>query len=292
MTFVSDSFGSLPQMPSWVTSARPETLEDVAFLSGAALNHLHLVLNQKDVPQTLLRERLALRAAEACVAHAGRPERAADLRDAVGFLLAGDSPGPAGEVYVAWRRVIGRAASVKTLNGALPDVEAAQLAEWLDVGRGGAVSRATLGLSSVRQARPRDVATALILAEASLAQALGWTHVVPLLTLGLNRNALQKTGEDFRFAAHRAIAKAATEATREAAVLLRHAAGLKNVAPKLRAKGADRAVDLFLSQDAVAPSALTSLRSDRAARRFCERLVELKAVRELTGRHTFRLYGI
>jgi hypothetical protein len=49
---------------------------------------------------------------------------------------------------------------------------------------------------------------------------------------------------------------------------------------------------LFLSRDAVAPTALTSLRSDRAARRFCDRLVALGAVRELTGRDTFRLYGI
>lgn len=67
---------------------------------------------------------------------------------------------------------------------------------------------------------------------------------------------------------------------------------MNEVAPKLRAKGADAAVALFLSQEAVAPMALTSLRSDRAARRFCDRLVELGAVRELTGRDTFRLYGI
>ena len=67
---------------------------------------------------------------------------------------------------------------------------------------------------------------------------------------------------------------------------------MKEVGPKLRAKGADEAVGLFLGQDAVAPATLTSLRSDRAARRFCDRLVELSAVRELTGRDTFRLYGI
>ncbi|MDE4142136.1 DUF1403 family protein [Phaeobacter gallaeciensis] len=292
MTFVSDSFDTLPQMPSWITSGRAETLEDVAFLSGAALNHLHLVLKRQDVPQTLLRERLALCASEACVAHSGRSERAADLRDAIGFLLPGDSPGPAGEIYSAWRRAIGRVISVKSLHLALPDVEAAQLVEWLDVGRRGTVARATSVLSTVSHERPRDFATALILAEASLAQTLGWSYMVPLLSLGLHRNDLRKTGEDLQFAAHRAIAKAATEATREAAVLERRAVGLKDVAPKLRAKGADRAVDLFLSQDAVAPSALTSLRSDRAARRFCDRLVELGAVRELTGRDTFRLYGV
>ena len=82
------------------------------------------------------------------------------------------------------------------------------------------------------------------------------------------------------------------EATREAAVLALRAARLNEVAPKLRAKGAEEAVALFLTCDAVAPTALTSLRSDRAARRFCDRLVELGAVRELTGRDTFRLYGI
>ena len=94
---------TLPRMPAWVTSARPEAFEDVAFLSGAALNHLHLVLGREEVPKALLRDRLALRAAEACVGFSGRPERAADLRDAVHLLRPGDLPGPAGETYLAWQ---------------------------------------------------------------------------------------------------------------------------------------------------------------------------------------------
>ena len=76
-----------------------------------------------------------------------------------------------------------------------------------------------------------------------------------------------------------------------AADLARAAVRLRAVAPKLRAKGAARAVDLFLSRDALAPAALDFM-SDRAARRLCDRLVGLGAIRELTGRDTFRLYGV
>ena len=79
--------------------------------------------------------------------------------------------------------------------------------------------------------------------------------------------------------------------------LTRRAARLQAVAPRLRAKGAGTAVQLFLTRDAVTPAELaapatgTGL-SDRGARRFCDRLVELGAARELTGRETFRIYGI
>ena len=288
----SDDIETLPRMPSWVTSARPETPEDVAFLSGAALNHLHLVLSREDVPHTLLRARLALRSAEACVTHQGRPERAAELRDAVSFLQLGDNPGPAGEVTLSWQRAAARPIAVKALDRAIPNVEAHQIAAWLDAGQGAPVQRAASVLQAVFVDRPRDPAAALLLAEAALAQALGWSHVLPLLALGLRQVDLRKSGDELRQACHRAIAAAAAEVTREATDLARRAARLKKGAPKLRAKGADAAVALFLKRDAVAPAALTSLRSNRAARRFCDRLVELGAVCELTGRDTFRLYGI
>lgn len=267
-----DSSESLPRMPSWVTYGRPETPEDVAFLSGAALSHLHLVLSRDDVPQTLLVARLALHAAEACLTYQGRPELAAELRDAVAFLQPGDSPGPAGEVTLSWQRAVERSVSVKALHRALREIEADQIAVWIDAGQGAPVPRTASVLQAVLADRPRDPAAALLLAEAALAQALGWSHVLPLLALGLKRADLRKDGEDLRLACHRAISAAAADALREAADLTRRAARLHAVAPKLRAKGADEAVPLFLTQDAVAPAALTSLRSDRATRRFCDRL--------------------
>ncbi|MDF9302000.1 DUF1403 family protein [Tritonibacter mobilis] len=296
MTYARDDFETLPRMPSWVTSGRSETHEDVAFLSGAALNHLHLVVGRDDVPQTLpkglLRARLALRAAEACVTHQGRIERAQEMRDAVAFLQTGDSPGPAGEVYSTWHRAVESTISIKVLQRALPEIDADQIATWLDVGQGALVARAAAVLQTVAEERPRDHSASLLLADAALAQALGWSHVLPLLALGLKQADLRKSGEELRLACHRAISAAVTGVSREAIDLTRRAARVKEVAPKLRARGSDEAVALFLSRDAVAPTALTSLRSDRAARRFCDRLVELGAVRELTGRETFRLYGV
>ena len=281
---------TLPWMPAWVTSAHAETIEDVAFLSGAALNHLHLVLERDEVPQALLRDRLALRAAEACVAFSGRLERAGDLRDAVHLLRSGDLPGPAGETCLAWRRAVERPVSIKALDRALPNLEPGQIAAWLDAGKGAPVSRGVMVLETVLTEAPRTDVAALILADTAIAQALGWDHLVPLLAAGLKRADLRKQGGDLRLACHRALISSAIEAVRLAADLARRAAHLKAIAPKLRAKGAGNAVEMFLTWDAVAPSALPL--PDRAARRLCDRLVDLGAVRELTGRDTFRLYGV
>ncbi|EDQ03278.1 hypothetical protein DSM14862_03846 (plasmid) [Sulfitobacter indolifex] len=285
-----ESLVTLPRMPAWVTSGRVETPEDVAFLSGAALAHLHQVLARVEVPRALLRERFALRAAEACAAFSGRSERARDLRDAVHLLRPGDLPGPAGGGYLAWRRAVERPVSVRALSRAIPTLEQEQIAMWLDAGQGAPVSRAAMALEMVLTDAPRGELSALILADAALAQALGWDYLVPLLAQGLNRADLVKRGEDLRLACHRAVASSAAEAVQLSADLARRTAHLKAVAPKLRAKAAKEAVEIFLTRDAVTPSALPL--PDRAARRLCDRLIDLGGVRELSGRETFRLYGV
>lgn len=286
----TDHSETLPRLPSWVTAAPAETIEDMAFLSGAALSHLHLLMARDDVPAALIRARLALRAAEACIRFSGRPERAGELRDAVHFLRPGDLPGPAGEVYLSCLRAVARTVSVKSLNRALPDLEASRIADYLDAGQGAPVCRAARVLEAVMRATARQDGPALILADAALSQALGFVHVTPLLATGLKRADLRKRGDELRRACHRAVVASVVETARLVADLTRRAEHVKAVAPKLRAKGAGEAVEVFLTRDAVAPSALPL--PPRAARRLCDRLVDLGALRELTGRDTFRLYGV
>ncbi|GLQ29271.1 DUF1403 family protein [Sulfitobacter pacificus] len=299
MTFtqsdLADTSDTLPRMPPWVTSARAETLEDVAFLSGAALATLHLVVGRADVPHALLRDRLSLTASEACMRLLGRPERAGELRDAVHLLRPGDQPGPAGAIFLQWQRAAARPISVKALQRVLPSVTAEQIATWLDTGRGGPVMRAATIMEVVLAAHPREEVMALIVADAVLAQSLGWTHVLPLLATELKSRDLRTKGEELQLACHTALVSSIGATLPIASDLTRRAARLRAVIPKLRAKGAADAVALFLSKDALSPAiALTGRTgmSGRAARRLCDRLVALGVVRELTGRDTSRLYGV
>lgn len=281
---------TLPGMPSWVTSRRGDTLEDMAFLSGAALCELHHVMTRADMPHDLLRARLALGSAEACMIFSGRPERSAELRDAVAFLQPGDLAGPAGDVHLSWQRAVARRVSDKGLGKALPELDSAQIKTWLETDRRPPINQAAMVLETVLIDAPKAELAALILADAVLAKALGWAYLVPLFASGLKRADLRKQGDDLRLACYRAITASAIQAVRLAADLHRRAAHLQAIAPKLRAKQAGKVVEMFLTQDAATPAALPL--PDRAARRICDRLVSLGAIRELSGRDTFRLYGV
>ncbi|MCI2393818.1 DUF1403 family protein [Aliiroseovarius sp. N1F302] len=284
------AIGKIPALPRWVTRARGETLEDVAFLSGATLGHLCLVARRDDLPNALWRSRLALGATEACMTIAGRSERVADLRDAVLFLRPGDTPDPAGAVCQSWQQAVSRPLSARNLQRALPDLRGDEVAHWVGAQQGAAVGRAADVLQAVLTDHPHAEHAALILADAALARAMGWDHVLPIFAAGLGPRDLRKTEDELRMACHRAVVRGAQAAIAMAADLARRASRLQAVAPKLRAKGAMAAVDMFLTRDAVVPAALPL--PDRAARRFCDRLVTLGVARELSGRDTFRVYGV
>lgn len=145
---------------------------------------------------------------------------------------------------------------------------------------------------------------ALWVADLALANRLEWPRPVPLLAVtiahpSLRRGAGGRAGrprpldDDWANAVASAYGRAAAEAHALACDLARRAQKFLSVMPNLRAKGARRVVDMLLSDDAVTPAAAARAgQSDRAARRLFDRLVALGAVRELTGRETFRIYGL
>lgn len=292
----SEPLPMLAPLPGWITAMPSETLEAVAFKSGAALAHVTLVTAADPVPQALWRDRLALAAAEVSAGIAGRREGAGAMRDALHLTKAGDDPGPAGSILRQWSRAVSRRISVSNLGRALEGVAPERIALSLDATGPTPVDRAAQVIEAVLTDFPRGEVAALILADAVLSLALGRDHLLPLMGLVMTARDLRLRGDDLRLCCHRAAVKGVGQALPLGSTLARAAARLHAAVPKLRAKGAARAVEMFLSQDALTPVALARAMpeslSDRAARRLCERLVDLGALRELTGRDTFRLYGV
>lgn len=158
-------------------------------------------------------------------------------------------------------------------------------------------------MRAVLEVDDRAERIACLLSDIVLARALNWTSVLPVTAQQLTKMMLRDLvadgqGTDLKVQMSLLISIEST--IRLARDLVIRATLLQTAAPKLRAKGSDAAVALFLSEDAIGPSMMLSPTiqgttipmTDRAARRFCDRLVELGVARELTGRPTFRLYGI
>jgi hypothetical protein len=144
---------------------------------------------------------------------------------------------------------------------------------------------------------------ALWVFDAALGIRLRWPQPLPLTTMRILDPTLRqpdggrrpRPGEPpWEKHAATAIALAAASALDLAAHLSRRSNILLAVAPSLRAQPALKIVDLLLAEDCVSPAeaARQAPMTDRAARRLFDRLVALGAVRELTGRPNFRLYGL
>ena len=182
------------------------------------------------------------------------------------------------------------------------------VAGLMDAGATRAKSRGPLaGCVSVMRAvldvDDRAERVACLLSDIVMARALNCTSVLPVTSHWLTKAMLRglvADGQGGELVIQTSLLNSIENTIHLARDLAPKAAALRAVAPKLRAKGSDAAVALFLSEDAVAPSSMLSPiiqgttipMTDRAARRFCDRLVELGVARELTGRSTFRLYGI
>jgi len=307
---------STAPFPAWArTKLVPETQAEAAFLTGAALARLDAIVHENPPEFGAFRQRLALRAAAASLSRAGRGVDENALRDAFHLTRPGADHGPAGRRLLAWRGLtavsvgqwrsaIGVAATAleiphdEALQAAIEAAAACasenRLAPFAAARAYQLAKRAMIGAAG----RAADgEALAAWLADAVLAQKLNWPFALPLIAEPLfsaaGRRGMPEAGEGGEtMRMLLAFARAAERACDLARELQQRAQILVGSAPKLRAKGAGAALQALLDDDSLSAATKISGLSERGARRLFDRLVELGAVRELTGRAAFRLYGL
>lgn len=291
----------LAPLPPWARDPAPSSsLAEAYALAGAALAILDPLARSLHPVTILWRQRLALKTAAALARQGGRTEDEAALRDHLYFTRPGDDVGPAGRLLRAFRDLGGRGAldrelwqdRLSLLFEPIGDEELSGLvllAGRRADGEGNAIGAAVeiAGYAARRDLR----APALWLADAVLARRLAWPAPVPLLGLAFKRGdpAAFADGEGKRVAL--AYARSAAAALDLYGEIARRATKLLAAAPKLRGKAADRVIHSLLEEDAL--TVRTGVEKPRRSRyRLFNRLVELEAARELTGRSTSRLYGL
>ena len=281
-------------------------------MAGSALNALDILVRSGLDWSGAWRHRLALKAAAACMRLAGRGEDEAALRDAWLLRQHGDEPGPAGNVLAAWRRLASRLAPpgveelrlVAALFGVGWSDGLSDLIEVMrDEARSGAPAPAVAArtAAAVMRRDPKAEIFSWWLADCALSWRMGWTHAVPILATQVHSPLLRSGfeglrarpgGNGFERAAFIAAALGATEACRLAADMAMQADRLRAVVPKLRSRAAGEVVGRLLGDDAVSGTFVTKNLSRWASRRLFDRLQKLGAVRELSGRSTFRIFGL
>ncbi len=302
-------------VPSWARCSGWAGDGDALFAAGASLALLDAFLRRDPPCAGVLRQRLALQAAAASakiLRLRADPDSLRDLR----FALTGEL-GPPARMLELWRDLVGRlpvldgrqlVKAVEALD--LPLADPDSLAAGLrDAGKDGdPVSAATRAAAAAFAAFPDAPAAAaevlaLCVFDCVLADRLRWERPLPLIATKILDPTLRTPGADRRArpgeprwerTAAMAIALAAASALDLGADLSRRAETLLTVAPKLRARPAQKIVERLLAEDAVAPSeaARAAKMSERSARRLFERLITLGAVRELSGRPSFRMFGL
>jgi hypothetical protein len=289
-------------LPPWAQPpARPAAGAE-KFAAGALVFALDQIVRADPAWLGALRMRQALRAAAASARGLRHREDEPALRDAHHLTRPGDDPGPAGTIYRLWRAFSARPArlagpSLVALSEALYARAPAGAFDGLTLVSdnpdplAAALEAADACVAALDAGAGEGAVLAAMIADLVFARRLGWPFALPLFGASSNGR---------RAPAAERYAKALREVLAchgQAVELERRAARLIATAATLRVRGAERGVAALLADDVVAAADLArpgapALGSERAARRFLERLVELGALRETTRRPSFRLYGL
>ena len=296
-----------PPLPGWARLEATGTDTEAAFQAGAALGMLDSRVRADAPFAGVWCRRLALKAAAASARIVRRGEDEATLRDVFFLRHGGDDPGPAGRMLVAWRGLDRSAPlsdeavchAAETLQLKVDDVLRAAIADvqQLAASARAAPFAAAQAARVVVVQRPDAEILSLWLADAVLAARLKWSRPLPLIAAALpslRAGGYRPYPSDANWTLTCCVAygRAAAQACDLFAELGRSSQKLIAVAPRLRARGAGAVIETLLNEDAVLASARRGAISARGSRRLFDRLVALGGVRELTGRPTFRLYGL